>query len=64
MNLLRVILFPIAFLLATYWVCYQIFSWALIDERAQRTHWMREGQTPISDAAELLRDVLTGLKGT
>jgi hypothetical protein len=61
MNLLRTILFSVALFLAVFYSAYEIFWWALVMERSA---WTRGLSTPASDAAQLLRDFIIGIKGT
>lgn len=66
-NVMRVLLFPVAIYLAVYWTCYEIFSWAFIEERSPWTRRLNLGRgpsTPIADAMEFARDLVTFGKGS
>lgn len=60
LNVIRCILFPIAFLAATFYSAYEIFWWVMVMERSP---WTRGLSTPIGDAAKLLRGEFTRSKG-
>jgi hypothetical protein len=53
-NALRIVLFPLACLAASYYICYEIFWWAVV---GGFTPWMRKvrPQNPIQDFAELFQ---------
>lgn len=55
-DLVRVLLFPMAFLAASIYSCYEIFWWAVVEGDSP---WMRtiERENPIQSFASLMRDL-------
>lgn len=60
-NLGKILLLPVVIFFATYWVCYDIFFWACMDERSP---WTRRlgGKNPIEDGMEFARDLIHAWK--
>jgi multidrug resistance efflux pump len=62
-NLMKFLLFPVAVYFAIYYVCYDIFWWAMIMERSP---WTRNfnlhfgSATPIEDAMKFARNLVKG----
>jgi len=57
-NVVRVLLFPLAFFAAIYYTCYEIFWWAVIEEDSPWTRSLNLGagrKNPIQDFADLCR---------
>jgi hypothetical protein len=49
---LRLVLWPLAFVAATFYSCYEVFWWAVIEEKSS---WTRNLKNPIQSFAEAFR---------
>lgn len=57
----KVLIFPVVMYAVIYWVCYDIFLWAVFDERSPWTRKLNMGKgpsTPIADAMDFARDLV------